>query len=89
MYPRGPYAGKWNSNTLQFFATVFHRAALSGTIDYVNKFTREIASQLFVKLPVTPSGTPDWNYMEEYMKKIEKRTEQALDTLSAVEQVAV
>ncbi len=42
-----------------------------------------------LSLPVTSFGTPDWNYMEEYMKKIEKRTEQALDTLSAVEQVAV
>ena len=37
-----------------------------------------------LSLPVTPAGAPDWFYMEEYMRGIQRRADAALDALSAV-----
>lgn len=34
-----------------------------------------------IKLPSTPSGDPDWAYMEDYMKSIENRVRASADAL--------
>ena len=37
------------------------------------------------KLPATPDGEPDWQYMESYMKKIMQESEQSIENLNRVE----
>lgn len=41
--------------------------------DYVNKFTRNDALKLKIKLPVTNDGKPDFEYMENFIKRLETR----------------
>ena len=47
-----PYDNKWTKNSMLFFLTAFKKAAHLLGFDYVNKFTREIAKEIVVKLPV-------------------------------------
>lgn len=37
---------------------------------FVEQFRQRDANSLIVKLPATPSGDPDWEYMDRYMTKI-------------------
>lgn len=73
LYPIGEYKDMWSRESLLFFASSFRKTALSKGFDYGNKFRRDIASTLFVKLPIDSERNPDWNYMEEYIKDIETR----------------
>lgn len=57
--------------SLLFFVSVFRNRALGLNYDYVNKFTRESAKQISIKLPVDETGNPDFSYMESYMKNLE------------------
>ena len=75
------YKENWNELSLLFFATVFRKSALTQNFDYVNKFTRDLAKSLIVKLPVDDVGNPDFSYMENYMKKIIADQQEKLDTL--------
>ena len=69
LYPK-IYIDNWNKYTYQFFTSVFRRNALTKSFDYGNKFRREIANDLIVKLPTTSDNIPDWLYMEKYMIRI-------------------
>lgn len=82
MYPIGQYAQKWTKYSLLFFATVFKRAALTRGFDYGNKFRRDIATTLTVKLPITRTGEPNWMYMESYMKTLHLKTKQCITALA-------
>lgn len=72
VYPIGEFANKWNEYTLRFFAAIFHAKAVTMNVDYVNKFTREVAKNMIVQLPVSAPQTPDWQYMESYIKFIDQ-----------------
>ena len=63
------YKVKWTKNCLLFFMIVFRVKAKLMNFDYVNKFTRENALNLLIKLPVK-NNIPDWEYMESYIKGI-------------------
>lgn len=39
-----------------------------------------------IKLPATPSGEPDWNYMDSYMAQIMKESEACLENLRLADQ---
>lgn len=71
MYPIGKYKNKWSKYSLLFFVSVFRNRALGLNYDYVNKFTRESAKQISIKLPVDKTGNPDFVYMESYIKDLE------------------
>ena len=81
MYPKGKYADKWHENQLLFFVTAFKKAAQLYGFDYAYKFTREIAAQMKVLLPVDTTGAPDWDYMERYMKEVIRESEACLENL--------
>lgn len=70
MYPIGKYKDKWNKYSLLFFCSVFRATALRKSFDYDNKFRRDIAIELKVKLPVNKNNEPDWKHMENYMKRL-------------------
>lgn len=75
------YEDKWNELTYQFFVSVFRGTALVKGFDYGNKFRRDIAIELIVKLPITSTGEPDWQYMEDYMRRIMDNSEQIISDL--------
>ena len=75
------YEDKWNELTYQFFVSVFRGTALVKGFDYGNKFRKDIAVELMVKLPITSTGEPDWQYMEDYMKQIMDKSEQIVSDL--------
>lgn len=83
LYPVGKYQNAWTQGSLQYFVTVFRERALAVGFDYGNKFRRDIAANLFVKLPTTPDGAPDWIYMESYMANLESKVAESLTLLQA------
>lgn len=83
LYPVGKYQNAWTQGSLQYFVTVFRERALAVGFDYGNKFRRDIAANLFVKLPSTSDGAPDWAYMESYMANLETRVADSLTLLHA------
>ncbi len=84
MYPKKPYSNKWSMRSMRFFMSVFRSKAKSLGYDYVNKFTRVIASDMIVLLPVDNLFDPDWEYMENYMEKIESKVDESLSKLLLV-----
>lgn len=83
LYPK-KYNDKWNRYTYLFFISVFRGTAISKGFDYGNKFRRDIAIDLMIKLPAAKDGQPDWQYMETYMKVIEKESISKIAKLSDV-----
>lgn len=72
---------KITSNIAHFICPLVHRIGMTYT--YENKWTAEKMRSSKIKLPSTPDGSPDWKYMEEYMRKIEQRTQTAISALVA------
>lgn len=83
LYPVGKYQNAWTQGSLQYFVTAFRERALAVGFDYGNKFRRDIAANLFVKLPATNDGAPDWAYMESYMAILETKVAESLTLLQA------
>lgn len=83
MYPIGKHKDKWSKYSLLFFVSVFRNRALGLNYDYVNKFTRESAKQISIKLPVDETGNPDFSYMESYMKNLELAVSSSLTDLQS------
>jgi hypothetical protein len=84
LYPIGQYETCWSKESLMFFAASFRKSALVKGFDYGNKFRRDIASTLKVKLPIDSNGEPDWLYMENYMRNIEVRVSDSISKLESV-----
>ena len=84
MYPIGAYKDMWSPYALMFFASLFRKAAVAKGFDYGNKFRRDIAIDIIIKLP-SRDGSPDWQYMEEYMRRIEQRVQKSITILKDTE----
>lgn len=71
---QGLYAkdsSKWSKNSYLYFKTAF-AAAVKGKYNYGSKFNRTKAAEEMVFLPITTSGSIDYDYMEECIKEIEE-----------------
>ena len=55
-----------------------------GTDTYSKYPTIKTLPEMIIKLPVTSSGTPDWAYMENYMKQIESKVSGYIEKLETV-----
>lgn len=64
-----------------FICPIIYKVSLNYA--YVDKWTAEKMRSSKIKLPSTPDGLPDWKYMEEYMRKIEQRTQTAISAFVA------
>lgn len=82
MYPTGMFKDKWRPYSLMFFASLFRKTAVSKGFDYGNKFRRDIAIDIKLKLPAK-NDAPDWQYMEDYIRSLEQKTESTILTLMA------
>lgn len=80
MYPIGEYKDKWSKYALMFFAALFRKTAVSKGFDYGNKFRRDIAINIRIKLPAK-NEEPDWQYMEEYLLRIEQYVQSSISAL--------
>lgn len=67
----------WSEESLLYLVTAFRKCA-SGRFDYATKFTRVIASNMELYLPVTSTGDIDFPFMETYIRAIEKITIQKI-----------
>ncbi len=83
MYPIGKYKNDWGKYSLLFFVSVFKSRANGLNYDYVNKFTRDSAKKITIKLPVDTTGNPDFSYMETYMKNLEVTVGSSLTALQS------
>lgn len=63
----------------QFVAGVLNRQFLNYAYDNMCSF-RKVENE-FIKLPATPSGEPDWVYMDEYMSAVMRESEASLESL--------
>lgn len=84
MYPAGIYKEYWTKERMLFFLTAFKKAAMLMDFNYVYKFTREIASNISVFLPVNSTGNIDWEYMDSFMMHIMCESETSLRRLRLV-----
>lgn len=57
-----------------FFVSVFRKTALAKGFNYGNKFRRDIAVKLQIQLPITADNSPDFSYMENFIKTIYKNS---------------
>lgn len=55
-----------------FVTTSCHKAAHTGKFNYSNNFYAKDADALFIMLPVTSVGTPDYVSMDLYMRAVQK-----------------
>lgn len=83
LYPIGKHKDKWTENSLKFFAVMFKAIAINKGFDFGNKFRRDIAAKLVVKLPVDATGTPDWKYMQDYIRSVEVSVSSSLSNLAS------
>ena len=70
LYPIGDSKEQWSELSYLFFVSVFRKVALTKKFDYGNKFRRDIASELCIRLPITDRNKPDFKAMEAYMKNV-------------------
>lgn len=89
MYPIGMYKEKWNEKSLLFFLSVFRNRAINSNFDYANKFTRECAKDMIIKLPADQDGNPDFLYMETYMRNQEITVSNSLSDLQSIEHFVI
>lgn len=65
---------------LQFLACVIEKC-VKQFFGWEDKCTWDKVKQKNIKLPVDSNGSPDWLYMENYMKKIMSESETSLESL--------
>lgn len=77
-----------NTCNISELAALFLKSVLEAT--FTKKFSfsngmvpNRIRNEI-ISLPAMPDGQPDWEYMENYMKKVMKKSEQAISTLRTV-----
>lgn len=71
---RNNHLNRYNS---QFVCSVLRNAHQK--FDYTSKISKELLNKEMIMLPVDKTGQPDWGYMEEYMRKVERKTEGMLN----------
>lgn len=64
----------------QFIATAIF-ASCKNYEAFVDELNRHIKTDFCIQLPVTSNGTPDWQYMDNYIKCIERTARSNLATL--------
>ena len=71
MYPYNSFA--WNEKRYLYLISAIRKSAGDGW-SYAVKFNRALVCELMVELPVTVDSEPDFDYMERYIRAIEKLT---------------
>lgn len=92
-YQDQPYIASDDVNVLYPKFTMNRQIALfivplikgvSSRYDYIDKWKKEAMEEDKIYLPVDKNGDPDWDYMEEYMKMVQGKTENVLNQFVSV-----
>jgi len=59
---------KLNTYIAMFLCTLIYKEKYR--FNYGRKWDKEEMQQSKIKLPITPNGTPDWQFMEDYIKSL-------------------
>lgn len=80
-YPKEPYKEFWHKECLLFFISIFRKSAFAKSFSYGNKFRRDIAVNLTIKLPCK-GESPDFEYMKKYMHNLNMKVNHTIEVLS-------
>lgn len=61
----------WSEASYKYFISALRKAAGDGW-SYAVKFNRKLVADMNVRLPLKLDGTPDFDYMEKYIRAMEK-----------------
>jgi len=77
---------KWNMSfsVRQFVATMIFRESRTYYKAFIDELNRHIKTDFTFYLPVTLDGSPDWDYMDNYMSDMLEKTSASLDVLAGV-----
>ena len=67
-------------NIAMFFIPIIRNTGTSA-FKFIDKWTKEIMEKTEIKLPIDNVGSPDWNYMENYINILYTQSEKNLDSL--------
>ena len=67
----------------QFVACILN-ATFTRKFSYEEKCSPQKALAEAMRLPIDKTGQPDWTYMEEYMRKVEKKANDVLNFLDRI-----
>lgn len=76
LYPKTKLIEK----VLQFIASVIEQVS-ANKYDFADMCTAGKIKNDVIFLPATPAGSPDWDYMESYMKEMEEKAKERLNRL--------
>ena len=68
-------------NVKRFIATMIFKESRSKYKAFVDELNRHIKTDFSIPLPITSTGEPDWQYMEDYMRRIMDKSEQIISDL--------
>ena len=68
-----PLGYKWQLHVKLYLATAIQKAIPSGTFTYAKNFYPRDVQCVKIKLPVTPDGKPDYDFIDQYITAIEKK----------------
>ena len=75
-------------STLSFYTNLFVCAVLNNEIsqkyDYNNCLIGKKLSEEIILLPITTKGSPDWQFMEDYMKEITKLAAKRVEKIKVI-----
>lgn len=90
-YHQGELAGDDNiyffiNDTLneyvKLFIVVSLQSVIKSSFEYRDQFRQDNADNAKVYLPVSSSGEPDWNLMEQYMRQVEQQVKNSILALT-------
>lgn len=64
------------------FIVVSLQSVIKSSFEYRDQFRQDNADNAKVYLPVTSSGEPDWNLMEQYMRQVELQVKNSIIALT-------
>ena len=70
LIPLKCYVSKMTWNVKQFIASCIFYESQNNYLTFVRELNKHIKRDFVIKLPVTSSGQPDWQYMDEYIAKL-------------------
>ena len=74
---------QWKEASLIYLTSIMKKIAVEKGFSYGNKFTRKIAANFTVSLPINVDGDVDFAYMEKYIETVEKSCFDAFDKFLA------
>ena len=70
LHPKEPSG--WTENAYLYFLSLFKKSA-NGRFDYATKFTRYLAMDMEVEMPISSEGDIDFCFMENYISAVKKQ----------------